>query len=247
MNTVILLVKFRKLVILIYTILINENNELINTTPKERILQRSKLVDKLHFLTSPIYKDFDMTLFTATLEYVLPISKKYRSENLILSEELYKEQLEYILPIDTALTQEHGDIELQITFTYVHRSKEGQLVQHVRKTTPTTITITPIAAWSDLIPDDALTSLDQRLLKIDAMIQDLNEFNTNLDKTKADNISLEKNIIQLTSHGNKIGDAHLLPSGGNVNENGVPVVEFGNTTSRSVEVNKDIGYEVVEF
>lgn len=231
----------------IYTILINENNELINTTPKERILQRSKLVDKLHFLTSPIYKDFDMTLFTATLEYVLPISKKYRSENLILSEELYKEQLEYILPIDTALTQEHGDIELQITFTYVHRSKEGQLVQHVRKTTPATITITPIAAWSDLIPDDALTSLDQRLLKIDAMIQDLNEFNTNLDKTKADNISLEKNIIQLTSHGNKIGDAHLLPSGGNVNENGVPVVEFGNTTSRSVEVNKDIGYEVVEF
>ncbi|UWO09695.1 hypothetical protein NQ538_10455 [Blautia hansenii DSM 20583] len=235
------------MVISIYTILINENNELINTTPKERILQRSKLVDKLHFLTSPIYKDFDMTLFTATLEYVLPISKKYRSENLILSEELYKEQLEYILPIDTALTQEHGDIELQITFTYVHRSKEGQLVQHVRKTTPTTITITPIAAWSDLIPDDALTSLDQRLLKIDAMIQDLNEFNTNLDKTKADNISLEKNIIQLTSHGNKIGDAHLLPSGGNVNENGVPVVEFGNTTSRSVEVNKDIGYEVVEF
>ncbi len=231
----------------IYTILINENNELINTTPKERILQRSKLVDKLHFLTSPIYKDFDMTLFTATLEYVLPISKKYRSENLILSEELYKEQLEYILPIDTALTQEHGDIELQITFTYVHRSKEGQLVQHVRKTTPTTITITPIAAWSDFIPDDALTSLDQRLLKIDAMIQDLNEFNDNLDKTKADNISLEKNIIQLTSHGNKIGDAHLLPSGGNVNENGVPVVEFGNTTSRSVEVNKDIGYEVVEF
>ena len=59
-------------------------------------------------------------------------------------------------------------------------------------------------AWSDFIPDDALTSLDQRLLKIDAMIQDLNEFNDNLDKTKADNISIEKNIIQLTSHGEKI-------------------------------------------
>lgn len=233
--------------IFIYTILINENNELINTTPKERILQRSKLVNKLHFLTSPIYKDFEMSLFTATLEYVLPISKRYRSENLVLSQELYKDQLEYVLPIDTILTQEHGDIELQITFTYVHRGSDGQMLQHVRKTTPTTITITPIAAWSDFIPDDALTSLDQRLLKIDAMIQDLNEFNTNLDKTKADNISLEKNIIQLTSHGNKIGDAHLLPSGGNVNENGVPVVEFGNTTSRSVEVNKDIGYEVVEF
>lgn len=235
--------------IFIYTILINENNELINTTPKERILQRSKLVNKLHFLTSPIYKDFEMSLFTATLEYVLPISKRYRSENLVLSQEFYKDQLEYVLPIDTILTQEHGDIELQITFTYVHRGSDGQMLQHVRKTTPTTITITPIAAWSDFIPDDALTSLDQRLLKIDAIIQDLNEFNTNLDKTKADNISLEKNIIQLTSHGEKIGDAHLLPSGGggSIDESGVPVVEFSNTTSRSVEVNKDIGYEVVEF
>ena len=235
--------------IFIYTILINENNELINTTPKERILQRSKLVNKLHFLTSPIYKDFEMSLFTATLEYVLPISKRYRSENLVLSQEFYKDQLEYVLPIDTILTQEHGDIELQITFTYVHRGSDGQMLQHVRKTTPTTITITPIAAWSDFIPDDALTSLDQRLLKIDAIIQDLNEFNTNLDKTKADNISLEKNIIQLTSRGEKIGDAHSLPSGGggSIDESGVPVVEFSNTTSRSVEVNKDIGYEVVEF
>ena len=230
--------------IFIYTILINENNELINTTPKERILQRSKLVNKLHFLTSPIYKDFEMSLFTATLEYVLPISKRYRSENLVLSQELYKDQLEYVLPIDTILTQEHGDIELQITFTYVHRGSDGQMLQHVRKTTPTTITITSIAAWSDFIPDDALTSLDQRLLKIDAMIQDLNEFNTNLDKTKADNISLEKNIIQLTSHGEKIGDAHLLPSGGNTDENGVPVVEFDSPSQvRDVES----GYEVVEF
>ena len=82
------------------------------------------------------------------------------------------------------------------------------------------------------------------MLKIDAMIQDLNEFNTNLDKTKADNISLEKNIIQLTSHGEKIGDAHLLPSGGNTDENGVPVVEFDSPSQvRDVES----GYEVVEF
>ena len=174
----------------------------------------------------------------------MPISKRYRSENLVLSQELYKDQLEYVLPIDTILTQEHGDIELQITFTYVHRGSDGQMLQHVRKTTPTTITITSIAAWSDFIPDDALTSLDQRLLKIDAMIQDLNEFNTNLDKTKADNISLEKNIIQLTSHGEKIGDAHLLPSGGNTDENGVPVVEFDSPSQvRDVES----GYEVVEF
>lgn len=229
--------------ILIYTIVINENNELVNNTPKQRILQRSKLVDKLHFLTAPTYKSLDMSLFTATLEYILPISKRYYSENLILSDELYKGQLEYILPLDTNLTKEHGDIELQITFTHVAMGEDGTLAQYVRKTTGTTITITPIAAWSDIIPDSALTSLDQRLLKIDAMIKDLNDFNTNLDKTKADNISVEKNIIQLTAHGEKIGDAHLLPGGGNTNENGVPIVEF-NTTSSPQPSSE---YEVIEF
>ena len=219
MNTVILLVKFRKLVILIYTILINENNELISNSTKMRIMQKSNLANELRFITNPMYKNHDISKATATLEYFLPISHRYRTLNLIPSEELY-------------------------TFTYVIRNEKGGFEPFVRKTTPTTITITPIAAWSDFIPDDALTSLDQRLLKIDAMIQDLNEFNDNLDKTKADNISIEKNIIQLTSHGEKIGDGHLLPSGsgGSVDESGVPIVEFDIDTSPS-----ENEYEVVEF
>lgn len=41
-----------------YTLLLNNNNELI-TTVKERIMQRSKLVDNLHFLVEPNYKDID--------------------------------------------------------------------------------------------------------------------------------------------------------------------------------------------
>ena len=45
-----------------YTLLITENNELI-TSIQERIMQRSKLIDKLHFLTAPMYKDHDMRAF----------------------------------------------------------------------------------------------------------------------------------------------------------------------------------------
>ena len=248
MNTSISLEKLNgKLVITILTILITDNNELINTTPKKCIMQKSKLVDKLRFVANPIYEGVDLTNATVTLEYKLPISHKYRTETLVPSEEMVEGMLQYILPFDTKLTAEHGDIELQVTFTYVSRNEEGRILQQVRKVQPTTITVTPIAAWSDFIPDEALTSLDQRLLKIDAMIQDLNEFNSNLDKTKADNISLEGDLIQLTSHGNKIGDAHLLPSGGgNVNENGIPVVEFHTVPETEMEVMDD-GYEVVEF
>ena len=39
-----------------YTILLGEDNELV-TSVQERIMQRSKLVDSLHFLVEPIYKE----------------------------------------------------------------------------------------------------------------------------------------------------------------------------------------------
>ena len=97
-----------------YTILVKDTNEL-SITVKERIMQRSKLIDNLHFLVNPLYKDeIDMTGFTVMMEYILPVSKKYRTEVLTLSEELYKEKLEYKLPFDTKLTEEAGNIEVQL-------------------------------------------------------------------------------------------------------------------------------------
>ena len=74
-----------------YTLLINENNEIV-TTVKERIMQRSKLVDDLHFLMNPMYKGIDMSDFTVTMEYILPVSREYTTETLVKSAELYKEQ-----------------------------------------------------------------------------------------------------------------------------------------------------------
>lgn len=52
---------------------------------------------------------------TVVMEYTLPVSKKYRTEFLVASEELYKDYVEYTLPFDTKLTSEAGDIEVQLT------------------------------------------------------------------------------------------------------------------------------------
>ena len=76
-----------------YTILVNETNELV-TSVRERIMQRSKLVDSLHFLVDPAYKGIDMSDFTVMLEYILPVSKEYKSEILSKSDNLYKEKLD---------------------------------------------------------------------------------------------------------------------------------------------------------
>ena len=201
-----------------YTILVTDDNELRVTT-KERIMQRSKMVDSFHFLVKPIYKDtIDMTGFNVTMEYKLPVSKEYAvqdiTEDLILTVDeegntvLYKDMLEYKLPFDTNLTAEAGEVEVQLTFTKTELDTEGVATQYVRKTSPCKITIVPIAAWSNIIPDKALTALDQRILKIDEQIQALSESAILYTNDKADNIVLdtETNEIYLTANGEPIGD-----------------------------------------
>lgn len=76
-----------------YTFLINEDNTL-TASVVERVMQRSKLVDNLHFLADTIYKGIDMSNYTVMLEYVLPVSKNYKTEILQKSAELYKNKLE---------------------------------------------------------------------------------------------------------------------------------------------------------
>ena len=199
-----------------YTILVNDDNTL-TTSVRERVMQRSKLVDSLHFLVEPTYKELNIADFTVTLEYVLPISKKYKVETLIKSDELYKERLEYKLPFDTNLTREYGDIEIQLTFTKVDLDEEGKDIQYVRKTSTTSITIVPISAWSDVIPDEALTDLDQKILKTDAQIKELREMQENILVEKADNLVLdeENKELYLTAEGNQIGNKVKLSDLGN--------------------------------
>ena len=190
-----------------YTILINDDNTL-TTSVRERIMQRSKLVDSLHFLCPQTYKELDMADFTVTLEYILPVSREYKTEELVKSEELYKEMLEYKLPFDTDLTKEAGEIEVKLTFSKVDLDEDGNDIQYVRKISATSITIVPIESWCDIIPDKALDAIDQRIIKTDAQIKALLDANEITRLEKADNLVLdsENKELYLTAEGNQIGD-----------------------------------------
>lgn len=136
------------------------------------------------------------------------MSKRYKTEILQKSKDLYKNRLEYLLPFDTGLTSEAGDIEFQLTFVHVEMDSEGQTIQRVRKAGPGVVHIIPISKWSDLIPDEALSTLDQRIIALEALNKAMTDrFNTSLDN-KADNITYdEEHRIQLTSEGKPIGNA----------------------------------------
>ena len=189
-----------------YTFLINEDNTL-TTTVVERIMERSKMVDNLHFLADTTYKGVDMSDYTVLLEYLLPVSKRYKTEILTKSDELYKNKLEYVLPFDTNLTNEPGDVQIQLTFSNITMDSDGKTTQHVRKVGPGVVHIVPISAWSDVVPDASLTAVDQRIIALEALAKSLQDRNQAIFDSKADNLSYDDHVLQLTSGGKKIGNA----------------------------------------
>ena len=157
-----------------YTILVTQDNEL-RTTVRERIMQRSKNVDSLHFLVDQFYNDLDMSEFIVRMEIRHINMQEPRSELLTLSTELYKDKLEYKIPVDTWLTKHAGDVEVQLSFTKKDLDEYGNEIQHVRRTSPTIIHIVPLSAWSNFVTDEALNALDSAFLQLEGYMKQMEE------------------------------------------------------------------------
>lgn len=235
-----------------YIFLLENDNEIISTH-REVLMQRSKLVDEIWFLVNPKYKTTknDMSVFSVMLEYILPNSKSYHSVELVQDKEGYKEYLKYVVPLDTNLSSESGDIQLQLSFIYVGLDADGNGVQKVRKTKPAVLHITPVAAWGDIIPDCALSAIDQRIIKTQAQIKALESLanlsgNGNVDNLVYDN---ESETLQLMAGdkavGNKVSVKDMM-------NDGIPVVDLDGFDSDNSDDNTDNGCDydendVVEF
>lgn len=174
-----------------YTILINNDNTLTKSVV-ERIMHRSNMVDKIHFLVPQMYNEFDMKQFTVCLEYTSPISRKYRTEILIPQEELYKDRLEYVLPVDTKLTSEPGEVQIKFTFTMLDMLEDGTKVSRVRVTDTTTLTIIPIDNWSDQIAETDLGNLAEIMLAMQAQNEEMKALVEAIHNNKADSLELDE-------------------------------------------------------
>lgn len=230
-----------------YTILVCDDNSL-KATKRERIMQRSKLTDGLQFLVPQFYNNLDMSEYTVQLEYILPCSRRYCTEILNLSDEMYEDHLKYILPLDTNLTAESGKIELQLTFVKTELDEYGNGVQRVRKTSPTTIEIIPVSAWSDIIPDSALSAIDERLIKLDAQMRGLNEYMDVLDNNAVDNLVYNSSdeTLQLSSNGVGIGDKVYVRD---MLDEGLPIVNLNSNIGLDSDTDESPADDdnVIEF
>ena len=230
-----------------YTIIVENDNSLYGSC-KNKIMQREKLFNKLWFLVAPCYNGYDMSKCTVTMRYVLPISREFITETLILSDEKYKEYLKYVLPIDTNLSKECGDIELNLTFTMVDVDDNGSVVQRVRKTDNYLLHITQIPDWDSLIPDSALSALDQRILKQDAQIKALTDLANAFegDITIVDNLVYDdiNSTLQLSANGVGVGDKVSVKD---MLDEGAPVVDLNSTSEDTPNDEEPTESNVVEF
>lgn len=102
------------------TLLLKDSKEL-SLKQDSLIFQHENLMDNLKILVPQKYKDKDLKYFTAYIQFET-ITNNVFTKKLVLKEELYKDMLEYTLPIDTDLSFGAGKLKLSLKF----RKKEYQ-------------------------------------------------------------------------------------------------------------------------
>ena len=200
-----------------YTLKIDDDNNII-TTKREVIMQRSSNANTIQLLVPRHYNDIDLNQCTALMEYWLPASKVYRTSFLQVNNDNYKEMdyLEYLIPCTTQFTAEAGDIHFHVTFSNVELTDDPSSGrQTVRKTNLGTIRITPISAWSDIIPDEALTALDQRVIALQTAAKQLEALADATYNGMPTDLALDdvNKLLHLVSLNGKVGngvDINLL-------------------------------------
>ena len=189
------------------------------------LYQHEKLVDKIFFLFPQNYNGLELADCIAVIKY-LDQGNVPHTEILQKSEELYKGHLQYFLPVDSSLTKFAGDVKVRITFS---KTDVAENKQYILNTGEITISISPLSDYYAFVPDESLEIVDQMIGKLEARIAATEAIAEIYDKKKADNITYDENKLQLTSNGEKIGNAITIvggdsPSPGDNNE--FEVVEF---------------------
>ena len=152
-----------------YTLLLNQNKEWV-ATHREAIVRFSNLCDKIRFLVPPTVGDSDIGGFdTVQLRYVSPLTKKPGAEYLTRSEDLYKGHYEYVLPVDTKVSAEDGDVEMEITLYASEMTADGEVERIVMHTRPFKLRVFPVSSWSNFTDSGALSALDERITELQAM------------------------------------------------------------------------------
>lgn len=207
-----------------YTILMRDDKSL-TTTKRTTLFQREKLVDKIQFLLPQTYGDLPISECTVVFYYTDP-SNTAQMEILTQSEELYKEHIQCLLPVDTKLSRLPGDNVGHLTI--LRLNAEDELHEEVLKSGEVIITISPTKEIF-IDGDMSLSAIDQRISKLMQISMAQSLATEALAEKQVDDLALTENgLLQVTAKGVPVGQGVNISSEliEDALEEGVPVVDF---------------------
>ena len=180
---------------------------------KKPVMEKSTGIDVLYFITPKMIGELDLTNgFNLVMEYLQPVSKKVKIETLVLVDSDYEEDyLRYALPLTTQITEEPGEVEINLTYMGVSLDAEGKSHEHICPFSTTYLTIVPISSWFSA-SNEAMTQLAEIYTANQRQIQALTELANMLNQSKADDIKLdvESGEIYVVSGTKKLGTGIML-------------------------------------
>ena len=206
----------------------------VATTSKRTIMQKEKLVNTLRVVTARYYNDYDMENFQLVFSYVTPISRAVRTGVMTLTTDSYdglNDTLVYDLSVDTGITAENGDVQIQFMFTSVELDPDtGENIQRVRMIEETTLHVSQTADWL-ITPDGALNDLAEIYLRNQQMLNALQAVADQLYSNNVSDVTIDADTIKLiNAAGESVGNGITLEQ---LNDQ---LVEVGGETSGNVNV-----------
>lgn len=228
-----------------YTVILNKDKSLIASV-RATLYQRESLADKIQFLLPQTYEDIDIYNgdYTVVMKYIDP-SNVAQSEVLTKEDELYKDYVRFILPVNSKLTRFAGDIHIWLSIIGINT--DDSIGAEILHSDDLTIKINPLEDIYGFVPDESLQALDKRILELQATAKANNMLIEAIDKNKADDIKLDldEKSLYLTNNGEKTGTPIALNDLGNAisdnTEDGLVsvITDEEETLDYSLELSED--------
>lgn len=172
-----------------------DDKELLITIPTT-IYRGETKADLITFLIPNSLGDLNVADCIVTMRYILPDGVGH-SEALSVQPEMYKSYLQYSTVVNTRLTKQDGDVTVWL------QGFDHDATGVLFKTGEVIIPIHESKNIADYLSGDDLDQLEQ----IAAQLVELDEAITELDNTKADDITYNEDdgTLQLLANNQKIG------------------------------------------
>ena len=178
-----------------------KTNKALVVSNSMRIYQNENLANKLVFYIPRIWFDYDLSDFNVVMKWVNSGNKAY-AEVLERAEESNKEgYLMYTLPLDTKFTQFAGDNIIKLTMTQFNEEDNRTY------TIDSSELKIPILAQNDYFaytPDIAFTSIDNKIMQLQAQADELATVTANIPNSMPKDIELNDQKLQLVSDTGKL-------------------------------------------